>query len=125
MTSHECAYKFRFYPDATQEGIMESMNKNDYHTISASNDNHMKLIHAERKPQNEPVKQDTPFTELMKFHIITLNTLIAIILSTVFNLIAIILSTVFNANILVIAYLTVSTIAIIGFIVHGFNNGSI
>ena len=114
MTSHECAYKFRFYPDATQEGIMESMNKNDYHTISASNDNHMKLIHAERKPQNEPVKQDTPFTELMKFHIITLNTLIAIILSDVFN-----------ANILVIAYLTVSTIAIIGFIVHGFNNGSI
>lgn len=110
MTSHECAYKFRFYPDATQEGIMESMNKNDYHTISASNDNHMKLIHAERKPQNEPVKQDTPFTE----RIIVLNTLIAIILSTVFN-----------ANILVIVYLTVSTIAIIGFIVHGFNNGSI
>lgn len=68
----------------------------------------MKLMRAERKPQNEPVKQATPFTELMKFHLILANTLIAIILSTVFN-----------ANILVIAYLTVSTIAIIGFIVHG------
>ena len=86
---------------------MKSVRKNDYHTISASNDNHMKLMRAERKPQNEPVKQDTPFTELMKFHIITLNALIAIILSTVFN-----------ANILIIAYLTASTIAIIGFIVH-------
>lgn len=103
MTSHERAYKFRFYPDATQEGIMESMRKNDYHTISASNDNHMKLMRVERKPQNEPVKQDTPFTE----RIIVLNTLIAIIISTVFN-----------ANILIIAYLTASTIAIIGFIVH-------
>lgn len=91
-------------------GIIESMRKNDYHTISASNDNNMKLMCVERKPQNEPVKQDTPFTE----RIIILNTLIAIILSTIFN-----------ANILVIAYLLVSTIAIIGFIVHGFNNGSI
>lgn len=87
--------------------IIESMRKNDYHTISASNDNHMKLMRAERKPQDEPVKQDTPFTELMKFHIIILNTLIAIILSTVFN-----------ANILVIAYLTASVIASIGFIVN-------
>lgn len=97
-----------------QHAIIESMRKNDYHTISASNDRHVKLIHAERKPQNEPVKQDAPFTERMKFRIIILNTLIAIILSTVFN-----------TNILVLAYLTVSAIAIIGFIVHGFNNGSI
>lgn len=87
--------------------IIESMNKNDYHTISASNDNHMKLMRAERKPQDEPVKQDTPFTELMKFRIISLNALIAIILSTIFN-----------ANILIIAYLTASVIAIIGFIVR-------
>lgn len=94
-----------------QHAIIESMRKNDYHTISASNDRHVKLIHAERKPQNEPVKQDT--TLRMEFLII-LNTLIAIILSTVFN-----------ANILVLAYLTASAIAIIGFIVHGFNNGSI
>lgn len=94
-----------------QHAIIESMRKNDYHTISASNDRHVKLIHAERKPQNEPVKQDA--TLRMKFLII-LNTLIAIILSTVFN-----------ANILVLAYLTASAIAIIGFIVHGFNNGSI
>lgn len=97
----------------SQHAIIESMRKNDYHTISASNDRHVKLIHAERKPQNEPVKQDTTFTELMEFLII-LNTLIAIILSTVFN-----------TNILVLAYLTASAIAIIGFIVHGFNNGSI
>lgn len=94
--------------------IIESMRKNDYHTISASNDS---IIHAERKPQNEPVKQDTPFTELMKFNIIILNILIAMILSTVFD-----------ANILVIAYLAASVleIAIIWFIVriHGFNNGS-
>lgn len=85
------------------------MRTHDYHTIGTSNDNHMKLIHAERKPQNEPVKQDTPFTELMKFRIITLNTLIAIILSTVFN-----------ANILVIVYLAVSAIAIICFIAHAY-----
>lgn len=78
------------------------MNKNDYHTISASNDNHMKLMRAERKPQDEPVKQDTH-----SLNIISLNTLIAIILSTVFN-----------ANILIIAYLTASVIAIIGFIVR-------
>lgn len=84
--------------------IIESMRKNDYHTISASNDS---IIHAERKPQNEPVKQDTPFTELMKFHIIILNTLISIILSTVFN-----------ANILVIAYLTASVIVALVFIMH-------
>lgn len=96
----------------SQHAIIESMRKNDYHTISASNDRHVKLIHAERKPQNEPVKQDT--TLRMKFRIIILNTLIAIILSTVFN-----------TNILVLAYLTASAIAIIGFIVHGFNNGSI
>lgn len=83
--------------------IMESMRKNDYHTISASNDS---IIHAERKPQNEPVKQDTHSLNL-KFRIISLNALIAIILSTIFN-----------ANILVIAYLTASVIAIIGFIVH-------
>lgn len=79
--------------------IIESMRKNDYHTISASNDS---IIHAERKPQNEPVKQDTH-----SLNIIALNTLIAIILSTVFN-----------ANILVIAYLTASVIASIGFIVN-------
>lgn len=95
-----------------QHAIIESMRKNDYHTISASNDRHVKLIHAERKPQNEPVKQDT--TLRMEFLIILMNTLIAIILSTVFN-----------TNILVLAYLTASAIAIIGFIVHGFNNGSI
>lgn len=71
MTSHERAYKFRFYPDATQESTIESMRKNNYHTISASNDNHMKLMRAERKPQNEPVKQDTQFAELPKFLIIT------------------------------------------------------
>ena len=71
--------------------IIESMRKNDYHTISASNDS---IIHAERKPQNEPVKQDTH-----SLNIIALNALIAIILSTVFN-----------ANILVIAYLTASVI---------------
>jgi len=53
-TSHERAYKFRFYPDATQESIMESMRKNDYHTISASNDNHMKLMRTERKPPMMP-----------------------------------------------------------------------
>lgn len=88
-----------------QHAIIESMRKNDYHTISASNDRHVKLIHAERKPQNEPVKQDT--TLRMKFRIIILNTLIAIILSTVFD-----------ANILVLAYLTASAIAIIGFIVR-------
>lgn len=82
--------------------IIESMNKNDYHTISASNDNHMKLMRAERKPHDEPVKQDTH-----SLNIIALNTLIAIILSTVFN-----------ANILIIAYLTASVIAIIGFIVR-------
>ena len=103
-TSHERAYKFRFYPDATQDGTIESMNKNDYHTISASNDN---IIHAERKPQDEPVKQDTPFTELMVFRIILLNTLIAIIISTVFN-----------TNIIILAYLTASVIASIGFIVN-------
>lgn len=102
MTSHERAYKFRFYPDATQESIMESVNKNDYHTISASNDNHMKPMRAERKPQNEPVKQDTH-----SLNIIALNALIAIILSTVFN-----------ANILVIAYLTASVIVALVFIVH-------
>lgn len=102
MTSHERAYKSRFYPDAIQDGTIESMNKNDYHTISASNDNHMKLMRAERKPQDEPVKQDTH-----SLNIIALNTLIAIILSTVFN-----------ANILVIDYLTASVIAIIGFIVN-------
>lgn len=61
------------------------MNKNDYHTIGASNDNNMKIIRAERKPQNEPVKQDTPFTKHMEFRILILNTLITIILSTVFN----------------------------------------
>lgn len=83
--------------------IIESMRKNDYHTISASNDS---IIHAERKPQNEPVKQDTHSLNL-KFRIIALNALIAMILSTVFN-----------ANILVIAYLTASVIAIIGFIVR-------
>lgn len=81
---------------------MESMNKNDYHTISASNDNHMKLMRAERKPQDEPVKQDTH-----SLNIIALNTLIAIILSTVFN-----------ANILVIAYLTASVIVALVFIMH-------
>lgn len=104
MTSHERAYKFRFYPDAnTGKGIIESMRKNDYHTISASNDKHVKPMHAERKPQNEP---DTPFiTERMKYMIIILNTLIAIILSTVFN-----------ANILILAYLTVSDITLIGYI---------
>lgn len=102
MTSHERAYKSRFYPDATQDGTIESMNKNDYHTISASNDNHMKLMRAERKPQDEPVKQDTH-----SLNIIALNTLIAIILSTVFN-----------ANILIIAYLTASVIAALVFIVH-------
>lgn len=80
------------------------MRKNDYHTISASNDS---IIHAERKPQNEPVKQDTHSLNSWKFRIIALNTLIAIILSTVFN-----------ANILVIAYLTASVIASIGFIVN-------
>lgn len=78
------------------------MNKNDYHTISASNDNHMKLMRAERKPQDEPVKQDTH-----SLNIIALNTLIAIILSTVFN-----------ANILVIAYLTASVIVALVFIMH-------
>lgn len=91
----------------SQYGMIESMRKNDYHTISASNDRHVKLMREKGKPQNEPVKQDTPFTELMKFHIILLNTLIAIILSTVFN-----------ANILILAYLTASAIAIIGFIVR-------
>lgn len=106
MISHERAYKFRFYPDATQESTIESMRKNNYHTISASNDNHMKLMRVKRKPQNEPVKQDTHSLNL-KFRIIALNTLIAIILSTVFN-----------ANILVTAYLTASVIAIIGFIMH-------
>lgn len=79
--------------------IIESMRKNDYHTISASNDS---IIHAERKPQNEPVKQDTH-----SLNIIALNTLIAIILSTVFN-----------ANILIITYLTASVIAALDFIVH-------
>lgn len=90
-----------------QHAIIESMNKNDYHTISASNDSHVKLMREKGKPQNEPVKQDTSFTERMKFLIIILNTLIAIILSTVFN-----------TNVLVLAYLTASAIAIIGFIVH-------
>lgn len=106
MTSHERAYKSRFYPDATQEGTIESMNKNDYHTISASNDNHMKPMRAERKPQNEPVKQDTQSAELILL-IITLNALIAIMAFIGFN-----------ANILVSAYLTASMIAIIGFIMH-------
>lgn len=82
------------------------MRKNDYYTISASNDNHMKLMRTGRKSQNEPVKQDTHSLNL-KFRIISLNALIAIILSTIFN-----------ANILVIAYLTASVIAIIGFIVR-------
>lgn len=50
--------------------IIESMNKKDYHTISASNDKHVKLMREKGKPQNEPVKQDTPFTESMKFLII-------------------------------------------------------
>lgn len=83
--------------------IIESMRKNDYHTISASNDNHMKLMRTGRKSQNKPVIAGSS----LKVLIIALNTLIAIILSTVFN-----------ANILVIAYLTASVIAIIGFIVR-------
>ena len=87
---------------------MESMNKNDYHTISASNDNHMKPMRAERKPQNEPVKQDTSSDdELLIFLIITLNAIIAIIAFIGFN-----------ANILVSAYLTASMIAIIGSCYH-------
>ena len=79
--------------------IIESMRKNDYHTISASNDS---IIHAERKPQDEPVKQDTH-----SLNIIALNTLIAIILSTVFN-----------TNIIILAYLTASVIVALVFIVR-------
>lgn len=96
---HSCTRLYFMIESSDRKEIMESMRKNDYHTISASNDS---IIHAERKPQNEPVKQDTH-----SLNIIALNTLIAIILSTVFN-----------ANILIIAYLTASVIAIIGFIVR-------
>ena len=96
---HSCTRLYFMIESSDRKEIIESMRKNDYHTISASNDS---IIHAERKPQNEPVKQDTH-----SLNIIALNTLIAIILSTVFN-----------ANILVIAYLTASVIASIGFIVN-------
>lgn len=101
---HSCTRLYFMIESSDRKEIIESMRKNDYHTISASNDS---IIHAERKPQNEPVKQDTPFTELMVFRIILLNTLIAIIISTVFN-----------TNIIILVYLTASVIASIGFIVN-------